>query len=164
MFKVGDRVRIKSLGDFDAQAGVTVGMVGTVKNILGCFVIPGDAAYVVFDEHLIGGGAGNTRWIGVACLELVPSAPKRKGFKVGDRVVVVRGNKDQDEVHDLEEVGLLGRFGVIADLGDQDFKYVLKFEGWDRGWHGNCDECDSFWGFDTTTNLRFVQTVQNVNG
>lgn len=155
MFKLGDRVTMKSLGQFDGQAGVRVGMAGTVKNIQGGFVIPGDAAYVVFDEHLIGVHAGNTRWIGVACLELVPAAPKLKGFQVGDRVIVVRGNDITCEMESLHDEKLFGRFGVITAVKDAVYDYAVRFENFE-GW-GNGQ-----WGINKT-NLRRV-TVQNVNG
>jgi hypothetical protein len=163
MFKIGDRVRVKSLGVQDANNGVVIGATGIIRDIQPhSDFYYGDAIGVEFARpgavYGIVPGVVNGRWIGSDHLELVAAEPVRKGFQVGDEVIVVRG-RDQDEANDFDQLGLLGRFGVIApedtgkiDYNDEGFKYIVKFQDWGEGWGSGCD----YWGFDSTVSLRRV--------
>ena len=63
-------------------------------------------------------------------------SPKR-GFQVGDRVVVVRfPNDPQWTVSDFEDV--YGRIGEIAEVirsrEDSQYDYTVRFPDWNEGW------------------------------
>ena len=56
--------------------------------------------------------------------------PPKKGFQVGDTVVVVR-NADGDNLDGAVE--LFGRFGTIAEADDHGCPTV-RFDDWSFGW------------------------------
>lgn len=71
----------------------------------------------------------------------------RKGFQVGDKVVVVRfPNEDPADVSDFEHVyGRMGEIAaVIQDHEDNIYDYTVKFAGWEGGWA--LDEEDPHFG------------------
>jgi hypothetical protein len=70
------------------------------------------------------------------CPNRIPP-PAKKGFQVGDRVIVVRfPNDDHDTVADFEDVyGRIGEIAaVIQDHEDSVYDYTVRFPGWWKGW------------------------------
>lgn len=64
-------------------------------------------------------------------------SPAKKGFQVGDRVIVVRFPNDPHwTVSDFEDV--YGRIGEIAEVirtrEDSMYDYTVKFPDWNGGW------------------------------
>jgi hypothetical protein len=67
---------------------------------------------------------------------LVPP-PAKKGFQVGDRVVVVRFPNDPPEIADEYDhvYGMIGEIAeVICNRGEASYDYTVRFPGWLGGW------------------------------
>lgn len=89
-------------------------------------------------------------WFGKKAESLPLVNPEiRKGFQVGDKVVVVRfPNEGTDDVADFEHV--YGRIGTIAavirDHAESVYDYTVKFEGWMDGWDETDHTAGPHWG------------------
>jgi hypothetical protein len=84
----------------------------------------------------------------------------RKGYQVGDKVVVVRFADDDTDDSEFEHV--YGRIGTIAaviqDHHDTVYDYTVEFPGWSGGWLDGDDsglEYGPHWGV-YNRNLRRV--------
>jgi hypothetical protein len=79
---------------------------------------------------------------------LTMEAQPKRGFQVGDRVVVVRfPDDDEDDLADFENVyGRIGEIAAVCERGVSCYHYTVKFAGWDGGWKDDfCDE-GPHWG------------------
>lgn len=166
MFKPGDRVQVRVLASGDNDVGVFIGYTGTVTLASKNSMID-NAIYVIFDEKIESYNKDNGRYLPSENLELyrvqVPAKKVKHGFKIGDKVVVVRGSnlsilEDEYEQKDLDRYKLFGEFGVITDVSfnnEDNYGYdtTVKIASFTEGW----GDSNSQWGINKH-NLRRVVT------
>jgi hypothetical protein len=150
MFKHGDKVRVKAVTSVDTLRGVFVGYTGMVIDAPKNSCVANETAYVVFDEKIESYNKDNGRYLPSANLELIQSEKKKRGFQVGDKVVVVRGRYPSE----LESKGLLGRFGKVVEVVETFV--TVRFSDWREGWDFNKICVNDCWAVDNSCVRRVV--------